>query len=625
VSQSQTKSSDAMHPARWALTLVALAIVAALTAPIGALASQTPSAEPSDGIVSVVPDSALMFAQINLDPESSQMVLARQLLDRAGLGDPFEDIASESGFPQDAVIGVVVTSIPATDDLDIADVSVDPSAATDALDEGGFAAIVRSADPQMVYDAQIDEIQADAGSTQLTETDYSGVTITSFEPADDDEYTDPSAVAIVGDYVVAAMRADDIHPIIDTFNGDTPNLSTSENYQAVNALLPAESISNGYVDGPAILEAAQVSAPETLELADPRLIALSNSWSGYALAAEQDGFRMETRSIAAGDRFDDLTPLDGSFFDKVPSDALFAVNGTNIDANGALTMLAFVFAAEFIGDDIMATPTADLDLAATQEQVFARAEQMLGFNLKTDLIDHLIGEFGISVSVSDITSPTPSVSALIVTTVDDPQAVVSTIAKVSLIVGAALGDQTAVGERDVAGSTVNVIDISDTGVADKVDFGIVGDELILGVGTGLDDYVDGPENPMSEDPNFTAVMEHLPSEYGSLTYVNMPVVLELLLGISESLTMDMTDADPSCGEYASQEEAQAAYDEDQFENYELDQDFDGEACEDYFGATAAATPSAAANPYQNVLGMGTVTTLEDGIYGTTTFLLIGGE
>jgi hypothetical protein len=267
---------------------------------------------------------------------------------------------------------------------------------------------------------------------------------------------------------------------------------------------------------------------------------------------------------------------------------------------------------------------ADIDIEAEQERVFAQAEQLLGFNLKTDLIDHLTGEFGLTVSISDIMSDTPEVNALIVSHVDDPQAVTGTMAKIALIVGAAIGDQTAVEDVNVGDATVNSVDISESGVAESVEFGVVDEDLVIGVGTGMTDYADGAENPMSQDPNFTAVMEHLPGEYGSLTYVNMPVLLELVMGFSDSMAMSTTDADPSCGEFASQEDAQAAYDADQFENYQLDQDFDGEACEDYFGA-AAASPAAAVNPYENIIGMGTVTTLEDGVYGSETFLLIGGE
>jgi hypothetical protein len=133
---------------------------------------------------------------------------------------------------------------------------------------------------------------------------------------------------------------------------------------------------------------------------------------------------------------------------------------------------------------------------------------------------------------------------------------------------------------------------------------------------------------MSSDPSFTAVMEELPTEYGSITYINMPVAMEVLMGVGESLegSMEIEDADPACGEFDSQADAQEAFDADQFENFDLDLDFDGDACEDYFATPAVdASPIAEENPYENVVGLAMVTTQEDGVNGTSTFLLIGGE
>ena len=47
-------------------------------------------------------------------------------------------------------------------------------------------------------------------------------------------------------------------------------------------------------------------------------------------------------------------------------------------------------------------------------------------------------------------------------------------------------------------------------------------------------------------------------------------------------TDEIQDASESCGNYETQEEAQAAYDAAESGTFDLDQDFDGEVCEDYF-------------------------------------------
>ena len=51
----------------------------------------------------------------------------------------------------------------------------------------------------------------------------------------------------------------------------------------------------------------------------------------------------------------------------------------------------------------------------------------------------------------------------------------------------------------------------------------------------------------------------------------------------------MPDASESCASYATQEEAQAAYDAAEPDTFDLDQDFDGEVCEDFFAASAETT------------------------------------
>ena len=53
-------------------------------------------------------------------------------------------------------------------------------------------------------------------------------------------------------------------------------------------------------------------------------------------------------------------------------------------------------------------------------------------------------------------------------------------------------------------------------------------------------------------------------------------------------TDQIQDASESCGNYETQEEAQAAYDAAESGTFDLDQDFDGEVCEDYFGSDEAA-------------------------------------
>ena len=85
-------------------------------------------------------------------------------------------------------------------------------------------------------------------------------------------------------------------------------------------------------------------------------------------------------------------------------------------------------------------------------------------------------------------------------------------------------------------------------------------------------------------------MDTLPVEYNGLTYIDLAQAIPLMeVAAQESEEMGLAgpegsaDASESCANYETQEEAQAAYDAAESGTFDLDQDFDGEVCEDYFG------------------------------------------
>ena len=618
-------------PGRWLILAMIAALLSLAEPPVAVTQAQSDSAASGSATASIVPESAFFYAYANLDPTTAQMQQAAELVDRAGLGTFMtEDTTGE--IPAGAEVAVVVTSIPESTVPDVADVSIamDPMAATENLDSGGYALIINADDVQSAYDMLLADLEAnvDMSGGEITTSEYNGVTITSYEPAPDDDFTEPASIAMVGDFAVQAARAEDIHPLIDTAAGTNPAIDSNENYQTLTGMLPAEHLALGFVNGPAALEELQSSAPEVLPNLDEQTAQSLNSWTAFSFSAEENGFRAETRSIASSTPFDEIAPLDGSFLNQVPSDSVLVMNGTNIDSTGIVTTLALFVASSIVGEDMMATPIPGTSVFAGQDETFAAAESLLGFNLKTDFVDHLVGEFGLAISVSgSLADPAslPSVDAILFSELDEPVAVQDAVSKISFIINAALGEQASIETRDVNGSQVNVVDLTQTGVAEKAEFGVIDDQFVISTGTGLDDYLAAPESPLSEDPGFNAVMEHLPEEYGSVTYINLPIVIQLSTELSSTMTGAFPDADPSCAEYASQEDAQAAFEEDQFENFLLDQDFDGEACEDFFATPVASPDDAATNPYPNVMGLASVSTQEDGVNGTSTFVLIGGE
>ena len=91
-------------------------------------------------------------------------------------------------------------------------------------------------------------------------------------------------------------------------------------------------------------------------------------------------------------------------------------------------------------------------------------------------------------------------------------------------------------------------------------------------------------------------MDTLPAEYNGLTYVDLAQAIPLFetaAAESEDLGLggmeEIPDASESCANYATQEEAQAAYDAAEPDTFDLDQDFDGQVCEDFFATAGEET------------------------------------
>jgi hypothetical protein len=134
---------------------------------------------------------------------------------------------------------------------------------------------------------------------------------------------------------------------------------------------------------------------------------------------------------------------------------------------------------------------------------------------------------------------------------------------------------------------------------------VVGDNLVVGKGDAVDRFGEEATGSLAENAQFQAVMDTLPAEYNGLTYIDLAQaipLMEVAAQESEDLGLGPTDQIPdaseSCGNYQTQEEAQEAYDAAESGTFDLDQDFDGQVCEDYFGGaeTDASATAVAESP-----------------------------
>ena len=627
--------------------LLVLSLVSMLVA-MAAVTVRPAATGAQDGALqtaTVVPETALLYAAVNLDMTSDQAVLSADLLERSGLGTLFRSQTDEVLDGDDAAdiepflggeAALVATRFPSADQLPLDGLTealgggLDPEGAaadvTDVASMGGFAALVLAPDPDAAF-AKAEEIlteRADETGAEVQTTDYEGVEITTVMGGDDGA-SNPMAIARVGDYVVLAATAADIEPLVDVEAGRTPSLADSDNFSTLRDELNDEFMLWAYINGPALRD-GMTSEAENQDLANVEFLfgdgmTALDAYTGVVVFADDPGFRLDTISIptsdtalAGGQNFD--SELD----ERVSSDTLLFVNGVDLGTNPLLQAVGLAIAQSINGEEAGVLPEGmDAEEYATTQ--YERAAGVLGFNLKTELLDLLTGEFAFALSVSNLLSP-DGFGGAIVSGISDPATVADAVSQVALIVAAGAGETTTVSTREVDGQTVNVVEDTSTGFPLRVEYGVIGERLIIGLGNGLSDIVAGPTEALADNPTYQAVMAELPAEHGASAYINLAQIItfaEFFLGTATG-GGDFEDAAPECGTYATQEEAQTAYDEDPGSLIDLDQDFDGEACEDYF---ATEDDAAAAPPdFSALQALGHVQFERDGLRGSSTILYI---
>lgn len=599
------------------------------------------SAQATTSLASYVPAGAVLYAEFELDQESDQYVQSSALLERANLGAllPEDDEASLNeavgtlGLVIDGQAAVFVTELPLDDlittsemALDATEIGMDPVYAATEEIPSGWAVVLQPSNAEQAFGFYQSLVFGEDVSA-ITDSAYGGFDILTSTPAD--EFGTTISMSLVDDVIVIASQADDIHPVIDTVTGDADALDASAEFATIRAAFGADLLSFTYVNGPEMATQLEASAGEEAIAAIEAQGTSFDFHQGVAFWAGTNGYHMDTVSVPVDPSVLPTNPTyDGNLAANVPSDALMFAGGTDLGGNASVQSMAFVIAQEIVaqqtGVDLMATPVTDPEAAATE--VFAQAESTIGFNIKTDLLDPMDGEWAFTASVSDIMGDMPEISGLFLAEVSDEAAIGNVLDSLTQQIEADSDPDVIVSSRDANGVTITVITIDDPEIPLAIEYGVVDGKLAIGVNTPLEAVSAAPASSLADDSTFVQTFDALPQEnviavnYLSLTQL-MPIVEDALAATSSGGTLD---AHEDCAAYATQEEAQAAYDEDSFTLWNLDQDFDGEACEDFFAVELVATPVAQVTEQVNLLSIGTVNTTDGETMGTSTIILIGG-
>ena len=461
------------------------------------------------------------------------------LLDRAGLGEALdEEIGSElrdeagEDLPLDAFlggeVGIVVSPTVletlAEESMGTADLeamlggmeTASPEAEPAAVEAQGFAMALEARAPDTAWTGIRDSV---LDEEQHEESTYEGTEILYAPPATPED--EGMATARVGDLILIATTPEDLHPLIDTADGRTPAITSVPEFTAVRDELPTDflmfvftnSIDTSDADfGPFAMFADQFS---------------TESFSGSTVAAAEPGFRMETVTMAAeGETLPAVADnFESELLAKAPDDSLLFASAADLGATGVLDVLGATIIGLAMGmGDPSATPDANTSAEDYIAQQYEAAESLIGINLQTDLFQQLSGEYGGWLTAN---LETEDVSGVFASGVEDAETVSNALMQLSFLIQGATGAETPLTTREVGGGQVYVIELGDE-AGSTLEFGVVGDYLVVGKGDAVDRFGDEATGSLAENAQFQAVMDTLPVEYNGLTYVDLAQAIPLM-------------------------------------------------------------------------------------------------
>ena len=633
-------------PAILSLVLVLMLLPTALLAP-RADAQGTRTATTA----AAAPVGSLAYIQIPLDERSEQWQLGRALIDRAGFGPMLdqalaEGLTDEHGnrLPLDAILGgeagvVLSASLLSqaatetglsTDMGDLSSLLGTPVATSDGTSgTQGVAVVLDARAPDTALAAMTAVVRdraAENGTTAQT-TDHAGVTITYAAVSGDGG--SGMAVARVGDHLLLASDPADLAGPIEAASGTTPSLADAAPFQKARQVLGGDDLLFAFVNGPAAARAE--GALGALGPAGGSLLH-TERYTALQVKADQPGLRIETVAMSADGTpiADAAAPYVSALASKAPGDAAAFLSGMDLGKTGFLDALGAVGLQVMLGTTGLGpTPNATADPATQIAAQYASLAGLIGFNPQTDLIHQLSGEYGFW--VGGLSDPS-QIGVLFASGVSDPSTVGNVLSQITILAQGGAGSEGGVTTRTVGGSTVTTVPTGPGGP--PLEFGLVGGQLVLAAGAGIDQFAAGGSRAsLADNAKYQAVMSALPAESNGSLYLDLSQLLPLAEqagqsgggGLSEPAVKDDS---PDCAKFSSQEEAQKAYDSLAAGTFDLDRNFNGVACEDFFATPASGGSEPAMAGIEGVdlsalKAFGLVAFDQDGMRRTSSILYVG--
>jgi hypothetical protein len=555
------------------------------------------------------PEGTVLFQAFDLDREGEQWQQTGTLLERVGLPDALElweagvleEGAKKGDFTEadlDALMGgelaVVVTPLAVQRVVEHQEMrqqrgDADATPTAHAWDEPvGVTAILLPGDPDAAWDyverqvadlaakhdVPVEEVSHGSGELlwvempdpreRLTEKLEDAVGEAEVEEAlgglmgetgMDLQGKPGFAAGRAGDFIIAGVSQADVTEIIDVVDGATDSLADSAEAEQVAAELPAETLSFTYLDVAAILDAVGEKTVQKLQAMMPQADqALWQARAGFAVSAVEPGFRVDAVAVpgesgSLGSAAIANDPAISAAAERVPAESFLYEAGV-IPENafvGAAYMLALAVNGDMAGENGQYGKHNQLPTEQEMEEEIATAAATLGFDPRSELFDLLGGQFIAFSSFPTFDMNGVGLDAVAAVATTDAGTLNETTRKIAAAIDRS--DTGAdVSARNVDGDTIYVVTDPEMAKGPSLEFGVVDDQAVVGIGGGIEDLVTEPAASLADDPQFQAVMDELPDEYYQVTYVNIgqaiDVVTAMLGAMNESRTGEAAVATP---------------------------------------------------------------------------------
>lgn len=557
---------------RLVFVLAALLLVTPAFAEVG-LHNATAQTESAPPLAEAMPADTALFVSTEFDPTSDEYLqvsalTARLLLPR--LGDAIAGIVEKltellALIPSDVRtvlegdVGIGITGFGQSHlSSGITGGSLDTNAIAQSL-LPGYAIVLHPLEAgsarQLVMDWFTQQVAGSGFEPMRTESG-SVLILSNPDPAAASSAA-PSAVAFSGDYILLGASVESLAPFVAATQGEAPTMADSASLNELNAALPAERLFFGYVSAQNLLASLTDLMPNSKLAAsiDPPF-----GETAFTVAADEPGYRFESVSVplhglSARGAIGNENP---NFASRVPDTTLAMLAGTDLGQSWAIQQLQKVLLSVLAGT----MGGAEVDLSGVDADAqFGVMAMLTGVNFKTDLMDQLQGNYGAALFSVDTSDPYSS-SAVVASELEDPDRTSVAVTSLGPLIQTSGAGAASVTTASVDGQTVNNVSLTVGGRDATIQYGVVDDMLMVGLGDGVSTLATAPVSSLADSAEYQQALAELPGQYDGVIYLDLPslgrelapVVIDALAANSDNALADCLagrDADESTPEAAA--------------------------------------------------------------------------